>query len=1105
MSELIFGFDLGTGSIGLAVRKGDKILHAESLLIDQDVASIKEQRDRRRQFRTRQSHKNREKELEKLWKKAGLTPLYGRRHKPKENEKGFEVIKGDKRLEREFSAKGDETIYTSCLLRIKLLQGEQLEEWQVFKALRSAVQRRGYDTKVPWATQDKDRKHYEKAIGVYEQKLKDITSNTDYHFPCYYDAYQMNLWNSNNGIVAIRIDEDKNNRAKRARSNALVASRQLVESEVKRLWHNAQAQIPALKDIDVMQALYGEEGEAYKHATKQQGILDQKIPRFDNRMLNKCCLLPRFNTCRADEILVLEATFLMKLYNLNYLQGTEKRKLSADELKEELNKKKQELKKYLNETWNKLKKKQQKKEKQKFINKKTKIFKITNSQWKKYLDKKNRTPYLPDDEVAKPKASGRSRFSRPALKILIDLILSGLSPQEFKNKKGQELKTKYKLKEDELNFLDRMGEDWENGIFIPAIPLSEQKEKSNHSSYLQLVLKNCTDPIVRHRLALFEKEFDKLVNEFGKPDKVRLEFIREDFMGEETLKKFNQNQNKNEKANEQARQKLLEQKQYSKTNLTKYKLLTEQANKCLFTGEALCLTKLQDYEIEHLLPKTQGGSNAFYNLVLTTKKSNQEKGNKTPYQWLRESGKWECYKNRVSESVKSKEGIGKKKALMLLSKNALEIDENAQNIQETAWIAKLARNLVALKVGYDLGQEGDAKKVQVINGSQTAGLRRKYNLNSLLNLEKFDIEKELIGKPREKCLASINKVFKEFEESVQAEFCRIFYKPNTSEEEIQEELKNFKVDGHRVTELALDKKNRADKRHHALDAIVICYLEEWGRDVNKRDRFRLPKNIDRNYIKSELDKVVPKKIGFSKAGLLEQASGYNEEHFNEKEEKKVFQTKDLDSLFKNNQGKYQLKDTDIKTKISNIVDSNIKNLLEKKLIQDISESQSDFIEKRIAVVENFILTNQTKVRKVKVYGAKLNYFKNLSKDKNVFEGQYYGNKRVTGEGEKNHGYYVTRKDDKIEIHKINSFDSRYLMKQNLLREGYEVITGKRIFAGCLIELENDFIRKKGNIRKGIYTLKSLKSNGTTFLESCGKVEDSFSFSGLLKQTNIKRH
>ena len=100
-----------------------------------------------------------------------------------------------------------------------------------------------------------------------------------------------------------------------------------------------------------------------------------------------------------------------------------------------------------------------------------------------------------------------------------------------------------------------------------------------------------------------------------------------------------------------ARDILIERGKYSKKNLKKWKLLKEQKNACLFTGQALCGEKLEQYEIEHIVPDSQGGSNAFYNFVLTTKKTNNKKGERTPYEWLKNSEEWELI---VSELIKQR-------------------------------------------------------------------------------------------------------------------------------------------------------------------------------------------------------------------------------------------------------------------------------------------------------------------------------------------------------------------------------------------------------------------------------------------------------------------
>jgi hypothetical protein len=53
--KTVWAFDLGKGSIGEAVRCGDKFLHKASLLIPADFAGTKTAAGRRRMWRTRQT------------------------------------------------------------------------------------------------------------------------------------------------------------------------------------------------------------------------------------------------------------------------------------------------------------------------------------------------------------------------------------------------------------------------------------------------------------------------------------------------------------------------------------------------------------------------------------------------------------------------------------------------------------------------------------------------------------------------------------------------------------------------------------------------------------------------------------------------------------------------------------------------------------------------------------------------------------------------------------------------------------------------------------------------------------------------------------------
>ena len=159
------------------------------------------------------------------------------------------------RLTREFPAAGDETCYTSCLLRIKLLRGDALESWQVFKALRSAIQRRGYDPDIPWKGQrskkrrdEEDESVTQQRAGVYRETLAVMApGQPEFHFPCYLDAWRLGLWSPEHPAeLRLRIDHTAEPARNRGEDGAIVAPRELVQAELRRLLENAARLFPKL-------------------------------------------------------------------------------------------------------------------------------------------------------------------------------------------------------------------------------------------------------------------------------------------------------------------------------------------------------------------------------------------------------------------------------------------------------------------------------------------------------------------------------------------------------------------------------------------------------------------------------------------------------------------------------------------------------------------------------------------------------------------------------------------------------------------------------------------------------------------------------------------
>ena len=71
-------------------------------------------------------------------------------------------------------------------------------------------------------------------------------------------------------------------------------------------------------------------------------------------------------------------------------------------------------------------------------------------------------------------------------------------------------------------------------------------------------------------------------------------------------------------------------------------LLTAQVGECLYTAEKLIPEELDQYVIDHIVPRAKGGPDSALNYVLTTRRANDDKGNRTPFEWLSTTNQWDA-------------------------------------------------------------------------------------------------------------------------------------------------------------------------------------------------------------------------------------------------------------------------------------------------------------------------------------------------------------------------------------------------------------------------------------------------------------------------------
>lgn len=242
----------------------------------------------------------------------------------------------------------------------------------------------------------------------------------------------------------------------------------------------------------------------------------------------------------------------------------------------------------------------------------------------------------------------------------------------------------------------------------------------------------------------------------------------------------------------------------SNAEVTKYILWLEQNFKCPYTNQPIPLTDVfargKVVEIEHIIPRERYYSNAYANKVITWREVNQEKGNKTAYEFIvskRNStgtvkvGKKEIplvastqWENHVKEMFPKS---GKRNNLL---RKEIPEDPIERTLKETQYINKKLKEKLGELVGSD--------KVWVTSGAVTDILREKWKLN--------DIWKELV---KERFVKFNNG---EAKERLNLKYTTKHYNSKTNQYEDVEKFAGM--------------SKRIDHRHHALDAIIVACTKQ---------------------------------------------------------------------------------------------------------------------------------------------------------------------------------------------------------------------------------------------------------------------------------------
>lgn len=267
---------------------------------------------------------------------------------------------------------------------------------------------------------------------------------------------------------------------------------------------------------------------------------------------------------------------------------------------------------------------------------------------------------------------------------------------------------------EEANYNFR-GQTYEKQRLLPPIPVADIR-----------------NPVVLRALTQARKVLNAMVRTYGSPDAVHIEVARELSKSFDERNKIQKKQEENREDKETHRLRL--KTEFSLQNpkpkdLLKHRLYEEQHGQCLYSGNPIERHRLfeDEYvEIDHIVPMSRTGDDTYTNKALVLKTQNQNKGNRSPFEWFgHDKERWEKFEARAK--VKS---IPHKKQQNLLCTQVPRSSDNGfrdRHLNDTRFIARYFSNHVQNHL--------DTNKVVTVKGALTDYLRSRFGLQQLKNRE----------------------------------------------------------------------------------------------------------------------------------------------------------------------------------------------------------------------------------------------------------------------------------------------------------------------------------------------------------------------------------
>lgn len=312
----------------------------------------------------------------------------------------------------------------------------------------------------------------------------------------------------------------------------------------------------------------------------------------------------------------------------------------------------------------------------------------------------------------------------------------------------------------------------------------EQIDAKVLKEHLEPLSKNSLrNPVVEKILNQMVNVVNAVIDEYGKPDEIRIEFARELKKSAKEREQLTSDISAADKKHTEIRD-ILRQKfnivNPGRNDIIRYKLYDELKSngyKTLYSNTYIPKERLfsKEFDIEHIIPQAKLFDDSFSNKTLEARQVNLDKSDSTAYDFVKSRGEASLkeYEAKVEKLYEEKAISKAKRNKLLMPLSEIPSDFIARDLRDSQYIAKKAKSML----------EEIVKFVVPTTGAITDRLREDWQLVDVmkeLNMDKYD-------------RLGLTEVYED-------------------------------RDGRKIKRIK-DWTKRNDHRHHAMDALTIAFTK----------------------------------------------------------------------------------------------------------------------------------------------------------------------------------------------------------------------------------------------------------------------------------------